>query len=288
MTKVPPQFSHLTDRELLSQTLTAAKSERAAALKLLDYLVEVDLRRLYAHHHYGSVFEYLVKELGFSESAASERGSAVRLMRSVVEACLNQSKREVEKVLLSKHSEPAKLLLREKTKTVTETSTELKFIVHDDVLVKISDLKNLIGDESLAKIFERGLDAALFQERKKRGYLPKTTATNRTKKATQVKTQPAGKVSVKITEDKKHNQSALSRTSRFIPQEFKRIIYARSQGQCEFVNRANLRRCESRFRLQIDHVKPLALGGRTEAQNLRHLYQAHNLRMAKEMGIGLT
>lgn len=85
MTKTTSLFSHISDHELLNETLAAAKIEKAATLKLLDYLYEVDVRRLYAHQHYGSLFEYLVKELGFSEPAASERVSAFRLMRAVPE-----------------------------------------------------------------------------------------------------------------------------------------------------------------------------------------------------------
>lgn len=52
------------------------------------------------------------------------------------------------------------------------------------------------------------------------------------------------------------------------------------------MNATNQKRCESRYRLQIDHIKPIALGGKTEIKNLRHLCQAHNLRMAAEMGNG--
>lgn len=209
MTKPKSVFSHLNDGELLTETELSAKIKKAATLKLLDYLFEVDLRRLYAHLHCGSLFEYLVKEMEFNEPAASERVAAVRLMRavpetkpllengsltltnaaqiqrfikteekahkeklsdstkqSVVHACLNQSKREVEKVLLAKLSEPARVLVSEKTKSVTATSTELKFIVSEDVMMKLTELKNVIGEQSLAQILERGIDLALIQEKK--------------------------------------------------------------------------------------------------------------------------
>lgn len=318
-------FSHLNDRELLSETIVAAKVEKAATLKLLDYLYEIDLRRLYAHHHYGSLFEYVVKELKFSEPAASERVSAVRLMCSVpetkpllangsltltnaaqiqryikteekvsnkkisvtekqrvVNACLNQSKRAVEKMLFANQSEPAKIRSQEKIKSVNELSTELKFIVQDSVIQKISDLKDLIGEKSLAEIFELGLDAVLFHEKKKRGQTQQPAP----EKQKILKTQPAGN-SPPLTKQVHKVSTVPAAKSRFIPINFKRVIYARSQGRCEYMNTATHKRCEGKYRLQIDHVKPLALGGLTELENLRHLCQAHNLRAAKEMGIGL-
>jgi hypothetical protein len=126
-----------------------------------------------------------------------------------VNACLNQSKLEVEKLLLAKHSESAKILIQEKVRLVTPNETELKFIVNEDTLRKLAELKNLIGDQSLAKIFEMSLDAKLLAERKKRGQTSKvsdaeislTTETSfpsksgQTSKLSPVKTQPDEKLS---------------------------------------------------------------------------------------------
>jgi len=42
-------------------------------LLLLDYLLEVDVRRLYAIKAYSTLFEYVVKEQDYSEPAAAER-----------------------------------------------------------------------------------------------------------------------------------------------------------------------------------------------------------------------
>ena len=80
----PKIFYSLNDTELLNLTLHAAKTEKGATLALLDYLVEIDTRRLYATvNACSSLFNYLVKELGFSHPAASERVNTVRLIRAV-------------------------------------------------------------------------------------------------------------------------------------------------------------------------------------------------------------
>ncbi len=78
-------FKNFTDLELLDLTKTAAKNEKAATLVLLTHLEEVDKRRAYATDAYSSLFDYVVRGLGYAEGQAAERVSAVRLMREVPE-----------------------------------------------------------------------------------------------------------------------------------------------------------------------------------------------------------
>lgn len=212
-TKSP--YTHLNDVELLRLTMLAAKTEKQATLVFLDYLVEVDARRLYATvNACSSLFEYLVKELGYSEPAASDRVNAVRLMRAVpivkehlksgnlsltsaaqiqrfvnaeqkahpkgkavspeekknvVEACLGQSKREVEKTLLQKQSGPALRITQEKIRAITSDRSEIKFTASDLTIKKLNQIRNLMGHQPLEKIFDQALDALLKLEIKKRG-----------------------------------------------------------------------------------------------------------------------
>jgi hypothetical protein len=175
---------------------------------------------------------------------------------------------------------------------VTCSETELKFIVNEVILQKLAELKNLIGDQSLAKIFELSLDAKLLSERKKRGHTSETTKpeTNAPRKSVQIlktspsKTQPAGECANQ-TQNLKVIDFTNARFSRYIPIHLKRIVFQRSNGQCEYIDPTTQKRCDCKFRLQIDHVRPIALGGKTSRSNLRSLCSAHNLRMAREMGI---
>ncbi|MCY4481899.1 MAG: hypothetical protein OXC12_03410 [Spirochaetaceae bacterium] len=57
--------------------------------------------------------------------------------------------------------------------------------------------------------------------------------------------------------------------SRYIPVAVKREVWRRDQGCCSYVDRHSGRRCGSRFRLEIDHIVPFALGGGAEPGNLR-------------------
>ncbi len=62
---------------------------------------------------------------------------------------------------------------------------------------------------------------------------------------------------------------------RHIPNALRDAVMIRDQGRCQFVG-AGGRKCNSRHNLQIDHIQPVAKGGRTELENVRILCAAHN------------
>ena len=61
------------------------------------------------------------------------------------------------------------------------------------------------------------------------------------------------------------------------------VVFRKTHGACEYRDPASGRTCGSRYRLQIDHIKPKALGGGNEIKNLRALYQPDNLLMAERV-----
>jgi hypothetical protein len=60
-----------------------------------------------------------------------------------------------------------------------------------------------------------------------------------------------------------------------VPAEVVRAVWERDGGQCAFVGNGG-QRCESRDRLELDHVVPLARGGLATVDNLRLLCRPHN------------
>ena len=70
--------------------------------------------------------------------------------------------------------------------------------------------------------------------------------------------------------------------SRYIPAEVRRLVWARDRGRCSYVNPKTGQRCGSRYMLQMDHIKPYALGGRSTKENMRLLCAGHNRFRARE------
>jgi 5-methylcytosine-specific restriction endonuclease McrA len=67
-----------------------------------------------------------------------------------------------------------------------------------------------------------------------------------------------------------------------IPADVRREVWARDDGRCTWLGRDG-RRCGSRWKLEIDHVQPDALGGTFDPGNLRLLCRAHNLLHARNV-----
>ena len=69
----------LSDRELLHLTSTLVRHERHLQGAVIDHLAEIEARRLYLRRGCSSLFDYAVRELGYSDAAAGRRIGAVRL-----------------------------------------------------------------------------------------------------------------------------------------------------------------------------------------------------------------
>ena len=69
----------LSDRALLRQTSTLVRHERHLQGAIIDHLAEIEARRLYLQRGCSSLFDYAVRELGYSDPAAARRIGAVRL-----------------------------------------------------------------------------------------------------------------------------------------------------------------------------------------------------------------
>ena len=69
----------LSDRELLAQTSNLAHVERHLQGAIIDHLAEIEARSLFLRRGFASLFEYAVRELGYSDAAAGRRIAAMRL-----------------------------------------------------------------------------------------------------------------------------------------------------------------------------------------------------------------
>src|SRR5688500_1076325 len=78
-------LKHLTDKQLLKDTLALAKTERELTTQILHHLREIGKRKLYCSVHCTSLFDYCRKVLGYSEGAAQRRIQAARLLEEVPE-----------------------------------------------------------------------------------------------------------------------------------------------------------------------------------------------------------
>lgn len=178
-------ISELTDPEVLEQTLRAAKTEKEATLILLEYLCEVEKRRLHVARGYASLWEYVHKVLGYSEAQSYERIASMRLMRKIPEVraelksgdlnlstasklashvrrenlqpaqtralmaeISGKSAREVERVLAKHAKEP--VFKFEKVRPLSQKTTRVTFDVGEEFIELLKRTKELQGNPALS------------------------------------------------------------------------------------------------------------------------------------------
>ena len=76
----------LSDRELLRETSNLVRHERHLQGAVIDHLAEIEARGLYLERGFSSLFDYAVRELGFSDAAAARRIGAMRLCTDQADA----------------------------------------------------------------------------------------------------------------------------------------------------------------------------------------------------------
>lgn len=71
--------------------------------------------------------------------------------------------------------------------------------------------------------------------------------------------------------------------SRTVPRALRDEVWQRDSGRCTFMNSEGIR-CPATSWLEIDHIRPYSLGGRSDnVENLRLLCRAHNQMMARRI-----
>lgn len=198
-------LKHLTDKILLSDTFKLVSQEREYLTKILHHLREIDRRRLYSDLRYPSLFEYCVKELGYSSSSAYRRIQTCRLLEMVPEieekiegGLLNLSslskaseyfnehkiknadakmevltqlegktQKEAEKKLFEISG--AKKKAKEGKARISSEELRVTLILKDEVMEKLEIFKGLMHKPySNSEIFEKLLDIATPVVRKKK------------------------------------------------------------------------------------------------------------------------
>ena len=72
-------LSSLSDSELLTRLPSLVRAELTATADVIEYLVEVDRRRLYLDQACSSLYAFLTERLGYTEDEAISRLRVTRL-----------------------------------------------------------------------------------------------------------------------------------------------------------------------------------------------------------------
>ena len=129
-------LKHIRNDQLLLQTKNLVQKERQINIRVLQHLQEIEKRKLYLDRGFPSLFEYAVKELGYSHSAAYRRIKSMRLCRDIPQAV---SKIKTGSLNLTTASQLQTFFEKKKRKDRKETKTFVKKNLVLDVCLRRHD-----------------------------------------------------------------------------------------------------------------------------------------------------
>jgi hypothetical protein len=251
------------------------ENETKITVEVIHLLKEIEDSKEYAKLGYGSIYKFCVREIGYSEGSAARRIAAMRTYRQFPET--------LDKI------ENGELSLTNAA-FLSSIETENKAQARQLFNAALGGASKAAGKRVRAlakklglKIHERcELPDLLDEKLETYGSLVSHIYPNATKEELlhivldeaiaklQTQSDTAGEVK---NPEKRH-----------VPKKLRHALLKAANYQCSFVSEAGVKCC-SGYQLEIDHILPFALGGKTELKNLRVLCRTHNVWMAEQAGL---
>jgi hypothetical protein len=255
-------FETIQDEELLRDCKRQVLLEKSATAKVLEYLTEIDRRKLWIQEGFASMYDFCIRYLGYSEGEANRRIQAARLSQRIesVKPLLEQGEISLTSLtLLSPVLTPenAKVIL---PKVVNQPSRKVESIIREHFPER--DIKKEFFEVEI----DEEMKALLEEARKVASEKDNALMLKKVLKAF-------------VRERKLRNVS--SKHTRRVPTPTAREVKRKSNFRCEYVSAKGIR-CSQTAHLEVDHVRPYAFGGSSkDIENLRTLCRVHNLYMAR-------
>ncbi len=288
----------ISNTELTNRIDILRGKEWELTLKFLIHLGEFDKRKLYLELGYPSLFEYCTKKLGYSEGSAYRRIESARTLKGhpeLANSFING------KVSICSIASAAKAIKAEKASIsdiIGKTSREVAALVAEVAPIakpkeKIKEIKvlNNLASNPIYSNCTSALKVENIKEQKpETRFEIKFSVTKEIFSEIQnIKARLSNKLGADLsienimvelirnfkTEVKERKVTTLNEDTRYIPVSVKREVMRRESAQCSYVS-SNGVRCTQKHYLEFDHVKPFAIGGKSNLENIRLLCSAHN------------
>ena len=302
------ELESLKDSELNDKVKSLASKERKLTEVVLRHIAEVDKRKLFLRKAYPSLFEYLVREIGYSAGAAQRRIDAARLLQVVPEVSVQIQSGAIHLSQISKMQKVCRQIKKESGHTVqasvkklllqqlenkTSEQTDLILAREFQIEVKVDEKRFVQKDESVRVELTFSKDEMALLKRaqdilsNKTGGSLKATVLEAAKRVIKsAESSRAATVAVKLNDthrSSEHFYEPTANPSRNEPKVLKSVtprlrkhILHRDQ-HCQFFDVSSTKVCGATRYLEVDHITPRFASGTNTPQNLRALCKSHNL-----------
>ncbi|MBL6990774.1 MAG: HNH endonuclease [Bacteriovoracaceae bacterium] len=258
----------LSDKQLVAGIKIKVKEEKLIVAEVLNYLEEIDKRKVFVDYGTPSLFKFCTRILKYSDAEAAIRVKTIRAIKvapiikqKIQDGSLNlttaasidsffknnrdQNKDKIVEKVCGRSTTEVKNILNSLSKN--PPPRELKITLPEHLLKKLEKVGLDFDDCSELEVIECLIDKYIEQ----------------------------------IEHDKaKRTSTKQSKNQRYIPREVRESVDKRANNRCEGFSPITGKRCTSRVNLQYDHQHPISLGGDSSAQNIRKLCFGCNQRAA--------
>ncbi len=255
-------LKEMSNKGLLDGVLEAVRVEKRSTARVLEYLVEIDTRRLWLGEGYSSLHDFCVRHLNYSEGEAGRRIQAARCSAQIQEI---QPLLERNEISLSGVSLIAPYVTKSNaavllTQVCKKSTREIEAILiqhFPEAGIKDEFFKAPLDEELRALLAEAHKEISeknetVFLKRILRRFLAPKPPTVRPSKHT-----------------------------RYVSKQLRQQVKAAAQHRCSYRAASGIQ-CNQTAHLEIDHIRPWAKGGSSrDLRNLRVLCKAHNLLAAR-------
>lgn len=287
----------MDDDQLLAETKKLAERERKIQVELLWHLLEIQRRKLFLRGGFSSLYDYVVKELGYGHGAAYRRIQAMRLLESVpavaakieeglinistaaqVQNFIKSERKGGSSVSYKERVEMVKAIENKSTREVEKHFIQLK---PDNVLppekvrfvtAEIIEMRLMVPDHLKDKLDKLRLHFSHINPDMTYLRLVEYLAD----KALAKMNQPKFRSAPAPQELAPRGLSDSARKSRHIPSVLRHAVWVRDGGKCSYRDPKTGRKCQGSYQVQVDHIRAWSQGGESVLENLQLLCAQHN------------
>ncbi len=303
------KLNNLSNDNLVSCLESCVRGERKITIQVLECISEIDRRRLYVQKGFTSLFDYLVKDFGYSPGAAMRRIDAARLLQEIPEVAekfatgaltltqanqVQRASREFRKITSSNVKPADKRELVSQIENATQKQTEQIIATTFNLPVISVQNETFHRDQSVTLTVTLTAEQMRILEQAQNmishslvgnswaetvTYLAKKEVTRRTV----VRRVATTKSRQEVNGSRREVKSLEPTVSTTVKSSSKRPSLSASlrktllhaNASCEYKHH-NGQSCASKKFLQIDHIQSWSRGGDHSPGNLQVLCGAHN------------
>lgn len=315
MSKIIFDLKKSSSYDLTHHLKTLVQQERELLHHIILTVKEIDLRKLYLKMGFSSLFDYLVKHIGYSEGAAQRRIDAARLLLDVPLLAAKIESGEIKLNQVSLIQRTVRQIVQQSARG--ESPIKVTAIQKQELVDLLSDKNHRESQTAVATYFHLPVLQQTVQKsqadesvRLEMTFTKEQFAKLQRAKELLSHAVPTGDlvdlieylsdkvIQQKMTSSKRQSAAMMAttaqttataavkpRTKMAIPTAVRKQLF-KKQDCCQYTDAKTKNKCGSRWQLQIDHIRPQWADGDHKPENLQVLCAAHNrLRYREQAGI---